>query len=122
MAHEIINSLRSRSVVRVTGNTPLTIELTDLSKDSNVETILSATITHAMSSSDGKWTIQRGGSTGPVVLVLFGENDIPFIQHDIAIANNSTSNIYITNSGTDGTLILQLSKTATYTYDLDLGQ
>ena len=40
-------------------------------------------------------------------------------ETDIAIANGATSNIYVTNSGTGGTLILQVSKTATFTTDLD---
>jgi hypothetical protein len=48
------------------------------------------------------------------VLEYFGENDLPLTQHDLSIANSSTSNIYVTNSGTGGTLILQVSKSASY--------
>jgi hypothetical protein len=36
------------------------------------------------------------------------------VAYDIAIANTSTANIYVTNSGAGGTLILSLSKTATF--------
>jgi hypothetical protein len=53
---------------------------------------------------------------------LNGENVLPLSQSDIAVANNSTANIYVTNSGTVGTLIIQLSKTATYLRDVDTGQ
>ncbi len=115
MPYEIINSKRSKSVIRVVGNTATRIDLTGLSTNTTSEIITGAAFTHVMSTSDGFWKIYRGNdATGTLVLDLPGGNDYPLAQYDIALANTSTANIYVTNSGTGGTLILSLSKTATY--------
>ena len=123
MAYDIVNSNRSKSIVRVVGNTATTITLSQLSSNANNETITSASISQAFSSSDGTWSIYRGDSdAGTLVMQLHGENTLPLSQSDIVVANNATANLYITNSGTLGTLILQLNKTATYVRDVDTGQ
>jgi hypothetical protein len=126
MPYEIINSNRSKSIARVVGNTATLITLSQLSANSNNETITGAVISQVFSSSDGVWTIYRGNDATPanstIVMQLFGENALPLTQADIAVANSATSNIYVTNSGTVGTLIIQLSKTATYLRDVDTGQ
>lgn len=123
MPTTISNSKRSKSVIRITGNTAARINLNQLSTNTVTELVSAAEITHATSSTDGKWVIYRGNdNTGEQVLVLFGENDIPFSQYDVTIGGaNTTANLYITNTGTDGTLILTLSKTARYTIDPDTG-
>jgi hypothetical protein len=67
--------------------------------------------------SDGAWKVYRGDSTSGVLVIDLtgaGNTDWPLAQYDIAIANSSSSNIFVTNSGTGGTLILTVSKTATY--------
>ena len=119
MPVEITNALRSRSVIRVTGTGATTVELANLSVNAN-EVVSNAAICHIMSSttSDGAWTIKRGGSSGTVIAVLYGSNDLPLSQYDIALANSSGSDIYVSNSGADGTLILSVTKTATYTTPL----
>lgn len=123
MAYDIVNSNRSKSIARVVGNTATLIALSELSSNANNEFITSASISQAFSTSDGTWNIYRGDSdAGVLVLQLHGENSLPLSQSDIAVANNATANLYITNSGTVGTLILQLSKTATYLRDVDTGQ
>lgn len=126
MAYEIVNSNRSKSIARVVGNTATLITLSQLSSNSNNETIISAVISQAFSTTDGIWTIYRGNDATPanstIVMQLHGENVLPLSQSDIAVANNATANIYVTNSGSAGTLILQLSKTATYLRDVDTGQ
>jgi len=121
MPLEITNSKRSKSVIRVTGNTATYINLSALSVNTAIETITGASITHLTSSSDGKWIVYRGPGVGVPILTLFGQNDIPFAQYDMSVGSNASSNIYVTNSGTDGTLILVVSKTATYTVDADTG-
>jgi hypothetical protein len=74
-----------------------------------------------ITTTDGKWVIYRGNdATGPVLLSLFAQNDLQFSVYDVALANGSTSNIYVTNSGTDGSLIMQFSKVATYSTDVGL--
>lgn len=123
MPFEIINSRRSKSVIRVTGNTATRIDLNQLSTNTQTEIITGASITHLTSSTDGQWIVYRGNdATGVPVLSLFGENDLPFATYDVSIANTPTANIYVTNSGTDGTLILVLSKSAVYTVDADTGE
>ena len=114
MAYEITNNKRSKSVIRVVGNTATNVTLTALSTGAD-ETVTSASITGVHSSTDGSWKIYRGDSTsGVLVLELFGENSLPLTQFDVVVANSSTSNLHITNSGTGGTLILTVNKEATY--------
>lgn len=121
MAYEILNSLRTRSVIRVTGNTATRINLSQLSANSSLETVNSASLTHVITATDGKWVIYRGNdASGPVLLSLFGSNDLPLSVYDVSLANGSTSNIFVTNSGTDGSLIMQFSKVATYSTDVGL--
>ena len=117
MAYEIVNSLRSKSLVRIVGNTALKIALSDLSA-SNTETVTGAEISQVLSNTDGIWRIYRGNDASGVLLL-----ELPQMAHyslyefDISLANSSTSNIYVTNSGTCGTLIMQITKDATYTID-----
>ena len=116
MPYEILNSKRSKSTIRVTGNTATRVNLESLSTNQTTEIITGAAITHVMSTSDGFWKVYRGNdATGNLVLDLPNGNDYPLAQYDIVIANTSTANIYVTNSGAGGTLILSLSKTATFT-------
>lgn len=120
MPYEIVNAKRSKSTITVVGNTATLITLSQLSTNTASETITAASIGAVITSTDGFWRIYRGNNaSGTLVLELEGNNYLPFMQTDIAIANTPTSNIYVTNSGTGGTLILQLSKTATYSTDLD---
>lgn len=123
MPTTITNSKRSKSVIRITGNTATRINLNQLSTNTTTELVANAEITHVTSSTDGKWIVYRGNdATGEPVLSLFGENDVPFAQYDVSIAGaNTGANLYFTNSGTDGTILIILSKTATYTIDPDTG-
>lgn len=116
MPYEIVNNKRSKSVIRVVGNTATSITLASLSAGTD-ETVSNASISHVMSQSDGAWKVYRGNdATGTLVLDLTGGGncDWPLSQYDISIANSSSSNIYVTNSGTGGTLILVVSKVTTY--------
>lgn len=120
MSLNISNSIRSKSVITVTGNTGTRINLSQLSTNTSIETITAASIGLVAASSDGFWRIYRGDDeTDELVLELEGNNYLPFTQTDLAITSNATSNIYVTNSGSGGTLIMQLSKTANYTINLD---
>jgi len=122
MANEIVNTLRSKSTIFITGNTASVISLANLAA-SATETVTGSAVTHVMSSTDGKWQIWRGPdntvANSVMVLELFGQNYMPLNMHDIAVANTSSRGYYITNSGTGGTLIMQVSKTATYNPSLD---
>ena len=114
MPYEVINNKRSKSVIRIVGNTATNVTLAGLSTGAD-ESVTNAAISGIHSSTDGAWRIYRGNSTaGVLVLELFGENSLPLAQHDIVVANTGTSNLHITNSGTGGTLILSVNKTAAY--------
>ncbi len=116
---DITNSLRSRSVIRVVNtaaNDNTVITLSSLSANSALETITHAAITQVISTSNtGRWSIYRGNDASGVLIMTVGDGaDFPLSQYDISIANTPTANIFVTNTGTDGTLILQLTKTAIY--------
>ena len=121
MPYEITNSLRAKSFIRIVGgittaNTLIT--LSSLAKDST-ETVTAAAVAQASGVTDGVWRVYRGDNTsGVLILELPSFSHYAFYEFDINVANNSTSNIYVQNSGTVGTLILQLAKTATYSTDL----
>jgi hypothetical protein len=126
MPYEIVNAKRSKSTITVVGNTATLIVLSQLvagpSASPATEIITSASIATVVSSTDGFWRIYRGNdasANSTLVLELEGNNYLPLTQGDITIANSATSNIYVTNSGTGGTLILQVSKTANFTTDLE---
>jgi hypothetical protein len=124
MPYNIVNSKRSKSIITVTGNTATLINLSALSTEPSaspaIETISSASIGAVISSSDGFWRIYRGNdATGTLVLELKDSNYLPLTQSDISLANSANLNIYVTNSGTGGTLILQVSKDARFSTDLD---
>lgn len=119
MAHEIINAVRAKSTVRVTGNTATLITLDNLAAI-QTENVTEAAIAQVSATTDGVWRVYRGNDTNGVLIF-----EIPQYAHfvlyefDVTFANSSTSNVYITNSGTAGTLIMQLAKTATYTPSLE---
>lgn len=123
MAYEIINSLRSRTTVRIVGNTATTITLSQLSSNAQNEVVTGADIAQASGVTDGIWRIYRGDSTsGELILELPNFSHYLFYEFDCSLANSATSNIHVTNSGTAGTMILQLSKKATYINDPFTGQ
>ena len=115
MPYEIVNSKRSKSVIRITAQANQLITLQQLSTNTTSEIITGAAITHFISTGDGVVKVYRGdNASGVLVLDSVGTNDLPFAQYDIAIANTSSANIYVTNSTTNGTVMLVVSKTATY--------
>ena len=118
MAYEIINSLRSKSVIRVTGNTATTITLSQLSAAPS-ETVTEAAIAQVSATTDGIWRVYRGDNTsGELILELLNTSHFVLYEYDISFANSATSNVHITNTGSGGTLIMQLAKTATYSPSL----
>jgi len=118
MPYEIVNSLRAKSLVRVVGNTATTITLSALAKDVK-ETVIGAEVAQVTAVSNGIWRIYRGDSDSGVLLLELPPSfsHLSLYEYDISLANSSTANIHITNSGTAGTIILQLTKEATYSTD-----
>lgn len=110
MAQEITNSLRSSSIIRLTGAGTATVTLANLSSNTSVETVTSASIKRVMWSTNGSITIARNGET---VLELFNSGDMAFTELGHVIAKNSANSIVVTvNSG--GTVLLNVVKDTTY--------
>lgn len=109
MSYEITNSVRSASIIRVTGTTPANIALSALATSNN-ETVTSASIKRILFSTGGTITIRRDVET---VLTLYGNGDWRPSESGHVIANNSTSNIEVTIT-TGGTVLLEVTKQATY--------
>ena len=120
MSYEIQKAGRGGKVaLHFNGAANTTIELNGVTNSAiNVatEAVTSASITAAYWSSNGVWTIRRGGSTGTDVLSLDGTGSFPLYTSGIVVSNTATSNIYVSlaGSGTRGTLILELSKVSTF--------
>ncbi len=120
MSFEISNKLRGFSTIRVTDDT-VTVNLSDLTANANVETVVGAVITSL------KWSVQpttgslqisrtANGSNAVVVANLFQTG---FWSHDeLAIANTPNGNITIACA--TGTTLLTVRKDATYNTDVGI--
>lgn len=118
MLYEIVNQTKSKSVIRLVGTGSQLITLANLEKIAT-ESVGSASIATVLAASNGTWKVHRGNdATGTLVLELPGGADWPLSQMDISVANNNTSNIFVSNSGSNGTMILTVTKSATYTEPL----
>lgn len=122
MAFEILNTVRSKSTIRVVGaSANVRINLNQLSTNTQNEIISSASINQFHWSTSGAIEIYRGNdATGTLVIQVFGEGSLPLSMFDISIANTSTANIYFVNTGA-GTALIGLTKTATYVREPDTG-
>jgi hypothetical protein len=122
MAFEILNTVRSKSTIRVVGaSANVRINLNQLSTNTQNEIISSASINQFHWSTSGVIEIYRGNdATGTLVIQVFGEGSLPLSMFDISIANTSTANIYFVNTGA-GTALIGLTKTATYVREPDTG-
>ena len=121
MPFEIINAVRAKSTIRVVGGVANThINLSALSAQTE-ETVTAAAIAQVSTSTNGIFRIYRGNSgAGTLILELpSAATNLVFYEYDITLANSATSNVFIEHTGTAGTLIMQLAKTATYTPALE---
>lgn len=113
MPIEITNSLRSSSLIRVEGIGTYYANLTSLAVDSN-EIISSANIRRINWSTNGNIQIVRNGNN---VTTLHNTGEVKLDEWGHTLANNNTSNVVITVvSG--GTVLLEVTKSATYTTPL----
>ena len=121
MPFEIINAVRAKSTIRVVGGVANThINLSALSAQTG-ETVTAAAIAQVSTSTNGIFRVYRGNSgAGNLILELpSAATNLVFYEYDITLANSATSNVFIEHTGTAGTLIMQLAKTATYTPALE---
>lgn len=116
MPFEIINAIRAKSTIRIVGGVANThINLSALSASSD-ETVTSAAIAQVSTSTNGIFRVYRGNSgAGTLILELPSQaTHLVLYEFDITFANSSTSNVFVEHTGTAGTLVMQLAKTATY--------
>jgi len=114
MPYEISNSLRTKSTIRIVGTGNTRVNLSQLVA-SSAETVQSADIAQVSGVTDGTWKVYRGNdATGVLVLELPAFSHFIFSDIDTSLSNNSTSNVFVTNSGNVGTLMIQMSKSSTF--------
>ena len=121
MPFEIINAVRAKSTIRIVGGAANTaINLSALSAQTG-ETVTEAAIAQVSATTNGIYRIYRGNnSSGTLIMEIATPINLVLYEYDITFANNSTSNVWVEHTGTAGTLVMQLAKTATY--NTDLGQ
>lgn len=110
MPIEIKNSLRSSSIIRVINAGTYNVPITDLSTNTAIETVNSASIKNVMWSTNGSISIVRNDVP---LLTLHNAGGMRLGDIGHSIANNSTSNLSITIV-TGGTLILEVTKDTSY--------
>ena len=117
MPLEITNSLRGASIVRATAPGTYTITLNDLRKDPTTETVASADIRRMMWSTNGNISIVRNSVE---IASVHTAGEMRFDDYGHSVSNNSTQNVVITIA-TGGTIVMELSKQATYNVDPTTG-
>lgn len=121
MPFEIINAVRAKSTIRVVGGVANThINLSALSAQTG-ETVTSAAIAQVSTSTNGIFRIYRGnsGANNLILELPSAATNLVLYEYDITFANSATQNVFIEHTGTAGTLVMQLAKTATYTPALE---
>jgi hypothetical protein len=113
MPFELINSIRSSSIIRIEGTGTTTVALANLSVNAN-ETVTSANIKRINWSTNGNIQIVRNSVP---IASLHGTGEMRLDEYGYSIANNSTSSIVITVN-TGGTVVLEVSKETTYANSL----
>jgi hypothetical protein len=116
MSYEIVNTLRNTSIIRAVGAGTYTIELEDLSSNTDLEIVTSASVRKLYWSTNGSITIARG-ETPNTVLSLYTGGDMRFDDFSYALSNGSTGNVVITIAS-GGTVVMEVTKTANYTTDI----
>jgi hypothetical protein len=113
MPFELINSIRSPSIIRIEGTGTTTVALANLSVNAN-ETVTSANIKRINWSTNGSIQIVRNSVP---IASLHGTGEMRLDEYGYSIANNSASSIVITVN-TGGTVVLEVSKETTYANSL----
>lgn len=115
MAYEVVNNLRSTSIIRAVDPGTYTITLGNLSSNTSLETVSAANIKRLVWSTNGSITIARGTTT---MLALHNAGQMYFDELGYSVANTNTGNVVITIS-TGGSIAMEVSKIATYSTELE---
>lgn len=118
MPYEITNKLRGPSIIKVVDALArTTINLSQLSANTNTENIVSATITSvkwSLHPTTGQLSIDRQVVGSPAVPVMNVFQSGAWGPDQVAFANTATGNLNITVASGGGTVVLTLSKYANY--------
>lgn len=117
MAYEVNTQLRGTTVIRAVDPGTYTITLGNMSSNTQLETVSSASIRRVVWSSNGYIHIGRGATPTPM-LALHGAGEMRLDEMAYSIANTNTGNVVITIA-TGGSVVVELSKVATYSTDLN---
>jgi hypothetical protein len=115
---EITNTLRGPSIIRVADVGTATIALTDLRAKPNTETVSSFDIKRVTWSTNGNIRIVRNGQS---ILELHNAGEMRFDDFGHSIANSSACTMTIVVT-TGGSLVMEVSKQATYNVDPYTGE
>lgn len=118
MPYEITNRLRGPSIIKVVDALArTTINLSQLSANTNTENIVSATITSvkwSLHPTTGQLSIDRQVPGNAVVPVMNVFQSGSWVHDEVSFANTATGNLNITVAAGGGTVVLTLSKYANY--------
>jgi hypothetical protein len=110
---EILNTLRGTSIIRVADTGNVTVALTDLRANAYTETVTEADIKRVYWSTNGAIRITRNGVPA---LMLHNAGEMRLDDLGYALSNNNTQTIMI-EVITGGSLVMEVSKRATYNVD-----
>jgi len=113
MPIEINNTVRNSSIIRVTEPGTYYVNVTELSSNTSRENVSAFDIKRLYWSTNGNITIVRNGN---LLLTLHNTGEMRLDDWGYSIANNNTSNANVVIT-TGGTLIMEVSKQATYPTD-----
>lgn len=116
MSLEITNILKSSSIVRAVESGTYTINLDDLSSNTEIETVNSANIKRLIWSTNNSITISRNSQ---VVTELFYSGDIVLTELGYSLTQNSEHPIVI-NIPSGGTIFLEVTKNTSYSKEIGL--
>lgn len=110
---EIINSVKGSSIIRVADAGTVTVTLNELRAKPTTETVTAASIRKLTWATNGSISIVRNSNT---ILSLHNAGEMDFQGYGYSAANNDTSSLVITIAS-GGSIVMEVSKTATYNVD-----
>lgn len=116
MPTTITNPVRGPSVIRSVGAGSYTITLNDLRGNATTETVTSADIRRVLWSTNGYITIVRNGVT---IMGLTGNGDM--LANELASITEENNQSIVITINTGGTIMMEVSKSATYNVAPDTG-
>ena len=118
MAYEIINTTRGSSIVRVVDVSTANLALSQFRANPTIETVSALSIRKLNWSTNGSIEITRDGAQ---LFKLSGSGEMRLDDYGHSVANTASGNLAI-QIFTGGCIVMEVSKTATYSVDPYTGQ